>query len=135
MVRGQGIGPYRGASLDHAAQVRSLLTQHQCLATDSATGELIPVGQGPAFFLDDVSPWPVFNALVLVWIPRWLASLEAFHCQQVGQALTASLYLASMASTSTMGCSARTEPIRSGTSSPSWISLRRISPLLMVTRK
>jgi len=135
MNRGQGIGPYLGASVAHAAEVRSLLTQHQCLSTDLATGEPIPVAQHPAFLLDDVAPWPVFNGLVAFWIPRVLASLEPFHCQQTGQALTASLYLASISSTSTVGCSASTEPIRSGTSSPSLISLRMMSPLSMLTRK
>jgi hypothetical protein len=71
--------------------VRCLLTQHERPSTDCATGELVTVGQRPAFFLDDVSPWPVFKSLVALWIMGWRTALEPFHYWMVGYEYRTSL--------------------------------------------
>ncbi len=68
MNPGQGIGPYLGASLAQTAEVRCLLPEHQCLSTDCAFRQLVTVGKRPAFFLDDVAPWPVRNGLIALRI-------------------------------------------------------------------
>lgn len=76
MIRGQGIGPYLGAILPQTAEVCCVLSQHQRLPALSAPRQGIPVGQDPALFPDDVSPWPAFNGLVLRWVIGDAASLE-----------------------------------------------------------
>ena len=79
MDPGQGNGPYLGAILAQTAEVRCLLAEHQCLSTDCAFRQLVTVGKRPAFFLDDVAPWPVRNGLVALRVTRLATAPEPFH--------------------------------------------------------